>query len=423
MSDTNITEKALPGAAVRTLDAHWINLTPESGHYTFGYYDRCAWDQTHRYHLALRIPQQTHLPQPGEPADVGVVDRETRTFHKAAETLAWCHQQGAMTLWLSHRPRTFIYNDVIKEGAKWRPIARIHSLDDGAIGTYPAPIYALSRDGRWGISLNFGHIPRRGYTYALTPLPETSPEHDLDHDGLFLVDMYTGDVRLIASYRRLIERHPWPYDLDGVYMWLNHAIFNSDGSRVMVLFRYAPQMVPARPWRTYMYTMAVGNEESEPGSDLRCSLSDIYWRNGAISHQIWGRTPGEILVDADWGGRGHEYVVFDETHHPFQAHRISPGMGPAGHLNFSPDGRWMVADTYPDAEGIQRLALVDVASGDITELGRFKHQTPGATGDIRCDLHPRWSADGRWLTIDTIHEGPRKIYMLDMEKTLQRLNF
>ncbi len=396
----------------------WTNLTPEPGSYTFGYYDRCAWDSANLYHLALRILQQTHLPEPGEPADVGYVDRETRTFHRVAETLAWCHQQGAMTLWLHHRPRSFVYNDFVRDGEGWRPISRIHSLDDGAVGQYDVPLYTTSRDGRWGISLNFSRIPRRGYSYALAALPREAPSPDLDNDGLFLVDMHSGTSRLIVSYRQLIASHPFPYDLDGdgVYMWLNHAIFNSDASRVMVLFRTAPQMDPPRPWRTHMYTMALD------GSDLRCSLSDIYWRNGGISHQIWGRTPDEILVDADWCGRGHEYIVFDETRHPFQARRISQGMGPAGHLNFSPDGRWMIADTYPDAEGVQRLALVNVGTGEVTELGRFLHRTPGATGDVRCDLHPRWSADGRWLTVDTLHEGERKIYALDMSAALERCN-
>lgn len=391
-------------------DFTWLNLTPEDGHYTFGYYDRCAWGADNRLHLALRIPQQERLPLPGEPAEVGYVDAATRRFHKIGETLAWCHQQGAMTLWLKHKPRTFIYNDFIREGMRWRPVARIYSLDEGDAGTYEVPIYALSRDGRWGVTLNFSRIPRRGYTYAIAELPLAAPEPDLDADGLSLVDMVSGDVKLIASYRQLMAAHPFPYDLDDVYVWLNHAIFNCDASRVMVLFRQSPSVMETRPWRTYMFTMRLD------GSDLRCSLSDIFWRHGAISHQIWGRTPAEILVDADWGGHGygHEYIVFDETRHPFQAHRISKGIGPAGHLNFSPDGKWMAADTYPDKEGVQRLVLVNVASGAWVELGRFLHQTPGATGDMRCDLHPRWSEDGGLLTVDTLHEGPRKIYLLDL---------
>ncbi|MBN1877851.1 MAG: hypothetical protein JXA33_26760 [Anaerolineae bacterium] len=393
----------------------WVNLTPEAGNYTFGYYDRCAWDAGNQYHLALHIPQQTRLPAPGELAGVGYVTREERCFHKIGETSAWCHQQGAMTLWLRHRPHTFIYNDFVEDGSAWKPIARIYSLDKGDVGHYDVPIYAISSDGRWGATLNFGRIPRRGYSYALAPLPAEHSVPDLDNDGLFIVDMHTKETRLIASYRQLIARHPFSYDLvrdngEYVYMWLNHTIFNCDAGRVMVLFRYSPAIDQPKPWRTFMYTMRLD------GSDLRCSLSDLYWR-GAISHQIWGRTPGEILVDANWGSHEHgsEYIVFDETHYPFQAQRISRGMGPAGHLNFSPDGEWLVADTYPDREGIQRLALVDVSTGDWVELGRFRHQTPGAVGDIRCDLHPRWSADGTLLTVDTIHEGERKIYLLDME--------
>jgi hypothetical protein len=392
----------------------WQNMTPEYGHYTFGYYDRFAWDEGDQLHLALRIPQQERLPLPGESAEVGYIDAASRVFKKVGETLAWCHQQGAMTLWLKHLPRTFIYNDFIREGMRWHPVARVYSLDVGQSGHYEVPIYAISRDGRWGVTLNFSRIPRRGYSYAFAELPLDVPEPDLDADGLSLVDMLTGDVKLIASYRQLIAEHPFPYDLDNVYMWLNHTIFNCDGSRVMVLFRYSPSVLESHPWRTYMYTMRID------GSDLRCSLSDIYWRSGTVSHQIWGRTPEEILVDADWGGHGygHEYIVFDESKHPFQAHRISKGMGPAGHLNFSPDGRWLVADTYPDKEGVQHLALVNVASGDWVELGRFLHRTRGAVGDMRCDLHPRWSEDGTLLTVDTIHDGPRKIYMLDLKPYL-----
>jgi hypothetical protein len=392
---------------------NWVNLTPEPGHYTFGYYDRNPWDAGGRTHLALRIPQQERLPEPGEPADVGYVDREERAFHKVGETLAWCHQQGAMTLWLPHRPGAFVYNDFVQDGKSWRAVARVHSLAEGDLAHYEVPLYTLSRDGRWGATLNFSRIPRRGYSYALALLPKENPEPDLDNDGLFLVDMHSGESNLICSYRRLIAHHPFPYDVEPegenrVYMWLNHAIFNADSSRVMVLFRYAPQMAPSQPWQTYMFTMRLD------GSDLRCSLSDLHWRGGAISHQIWGRTPAEILVDANWGGRGHEYVVFDESQQPFQAQRLSRGMGPAGHLNFSPNGDWMAADTYPSPAGLQRLALIHVSSGDLVELGQFCHQTPGARGDMRCDLHPRWSPDGRTLTVDTIHEEERKIYMLDL---------
>ncbi|MBN2713799.1 MAG: hypothetical protein JXR97_15380, partial [Planctomycetes bacterium] len=128
--------------------------------------------------------------------------------------------------------------------------------------------------------------------------------------------------------------------------------------------------------------------------------------------QRCGRTPRESLIDADWCGEGDEYIVFDETKTPLRAGRISRGMGPMAHLVFSPNGKYLAADTYP-VDGWQRLGLVNVETGKLTELGRFRHPDVPIV-EVRCDLHPRWSADGRYLTVDTIHFGERKICMLDI---------
>ena len=35
-------------------------------------------------------------------------------------------------------------------------------------------------------------------------------------------------------------------------------------------------------------------------------------------------------------------------------------------------------------------------------------------GEIRCDLHPRWTPDGRGLTIDTVPVGDRQIHLIDV---------
>ena len=55
---------------------------------------------------------------------------------------------------------------------------------------------------------------------------------------------------------------------------------------------------------------------------------------------------------------------------------------------------------------------------DITEnrkilLGKFQHEEQ-FTGDVRCDLHPRWATDGKTITFDSVHEGTRQIYCIDL---------
>jgi hypothetical protein len=62
-----------------------------------------------------------------------------------------------------------------------------------------------------------------------------------------------------------------------------------------------------------------------------------------------------------------------------------------------------------------------LAAGELQELGRFEHRMPGAVGDLRCDLHPRWSADSKLLAVDSIHDGARRIYMLDVENAVAEL--
>ena len=377
---------------------NWTKLSPSDGHYCFGYYDRNPWSPGNQLHLALKVPQSERLPQRGERAEVGVIERKTRSFRSLATTRAWCHQQGAMTLWLPHREGCFIFNDWDeKEG---RLLARICSVEHGIVGSYTRPIYTLSPDGRWGASLSFARIPRRGYSYADAVLDTSLP--DEDGDGIFIVDMLTGESHLAVSYGQMFEKHPARYLMEGRHTWLNHIIFNCDSTKILFLLRHCESLETPYPWQTHMYTVGVD------GSDVACPLPDFYWK--WISHQIWGRTPGEVLVDANWQGRGNEYVVFDERTRPIQAERVSRGMGPHGHLIFSPNGKQMLADTYP-VKGIQTLAMVDSASGDLQKIGEFKHEQPAHYHeDVRCDLHPRWSPDGSLVTVDSIHDGHRGIY-------------
>eukprot|EP00831_Metopus_contortus_P042812 TRINITY_DN3421_c0_g1_i4.p1 TRINITY_DN3421_c0_g1~~TRINITY_DN3421_c0_g1_i4.p1 ORF type:complete len:401 (-),score=74.59 TRINITY_DN3421_c0_g1_i4:1499-2701(-) len=389
----------------------WKRLTPKGAHHFFGYYDRCAWNHDQTLHLTLKVTQRDRLPTPGETAEIGTVN-SNGIYTPLTTTRAWCHQQGCMTLWLKHRPDCFIYNDFDETSGKL--IARIYRLEHGIDGTYERPIYAISPDGRWGASLNFARIPRRGYTYADALLPrEYWP--DLDNDGIFRIDLHSGETRLLVPFRKMFELHPTPYTLEDMYVWLNHIIFNCDGSRLLWLLRHCNNTSEPFPWYTHMFTVGIN------GEDLRCPLPEFYW-NGMISHQIWGRTPHEILIDARWGGQNHDCVVFDERELPLRAQRLSSGMGPMAHLVFSPDGKWMLADSYPDGQSRQRLALINSETGAITGLGKFHHcQSAKTIVDVRCDLHPRWSPDGRIVTVDSIHDGETAIYMLDVGDIIDKI--
>jgi Tol biopolymer transport system component len=63
---------------------------------------------------------------------------------------------------------------------------------------------------------------------------------------------------------------------------------------------------------------------------------------------------------------------------------------------------------------LQHPYLYEVASGKRVPLGHFPLGKEYA-GEFRVDTHPRFSPDGRKVTIDSTHEGGgRQIYLIDL---------
>ena len=79
------------------------------------------------------------------------------------------------------------------------------------------------------------------------------------------------------------------------------------------------------------------------------------------------------------------------------------GLLPAdGHACFSPDGRWLACDTYPQGSArISQLMLYEMAAGRRVDIGGMYFE-PVFTGDVRS------------LTIDAVPDGHRQIYQYDI---------
>ena len=57
--------------------------------------------------------------------------------------------------------------------------------------------------------------------------------------------------------------------------------------------------------------------------------------------------------------------------------------------------------------------MYDMQSGKRHDLGSF-FADPSLSKENRCDLHPRWSRDGRQVCIDSVHESVRQMYAIDV---------
>jgi hypothetical protein len=64
----------------------------------------------------------------------------------------------------------------------------------------------------------------------------------------------------------------------------------------------------------------------------------------------------------------------------------------------------------------RKLQVYDLQAQRGIDLGHFFSDPKLHDGntDVRCDLHPRWTADGRKIMFDSTHEGFRGIYSIDV---------
>lgn len=67
----------------------------------------------------------------------------------------------------------------------------------------------------------------------------------------------------------------------------------------------------------------------------------------------------------------------------------------------------------------RRLILYNVQERRRVDIGRF-FAPKELDGEIRCDLHPRWSRDEKWVCIDSVHEGSRQVYVVDVSPIVGR---
>ena len=87
-----------------------------------------------------------------------------------------------------------------------------------------------------------------------------------------------------------------------------------------------------------------------------------------------------------------------------------------GHCAYLPGSQWIINDTYPDRDRFQTVYLYHVPSGRKVEVGRF-FLPPEYRGEWRCDTHPRFSRDGRFLVIDAPHaDVGRQLHLIDIRK-------
>ena len=374
-----------------------IRVSPDDKYeYFYGYYDKSPWDVTDRYMLCVQVQQAYKSVAPSEPGTVCLIDTHNNNkLIKIGITHSWNVQQSCMAQWLGPDFKSrIIYNDY-RDGHYCSVIYNVENMKEERV--LPLPVYDVARDGSFALSLDFNRLHRMRPGYGYSNQPDRSKGLLCpDKTCIWKIDIETGKVEKLFKYTDFATFET-DETMNGAEHKVNHLMISPNGKRFMVLHRWFDN------GRKHTRLVTVNVDKTE-----MYNLSDDVF----VSHCYW-KNDEEILSFLRKKETGdHYYLMKDKT----QEYRMFwPELNTDGHCSYSPDGSFVITDTYPNRNRIASVYLCTEEDDRSRRIARvcspFKYDN-----DCRCDLHPRWNHKGDKVCIDSVHEGKRGLYVLAINK-------
>ena len=371
-----------------------LRVSPDDEYeYFYGYYDKSPWDISDRYIIALQVKNAHKVPDSTETAKIVVFDTKNNNEMKIIGTThCWNTQQGCMAQWLGPDFKSkIIYNDF--RNNKYVSVVYNFILKKEE-KVYDMPIYDVSKDGKFALTLDFSrlHRLRKGYGYA-NKKEDTRKEKCPNKTCIWKIDLESGEISTVIKYTDLANFETRD-EMIGAEHKVNHIMISPNGKRFMVLHRWFKH----KEKFTRLVTMDID------GTNMY-NLSD----DNFVSHCCWKNNNEILSFLRKKETKDHYYLMKDKTN---EYKELWDELNTDGHCTYSPNGKYVITDTYPNRKRIANVYLCEEGKHSkklASVIAPFKYDN-----DVRCDLHPRWDHKNEKICIDSVHEGKKELYILSI---------
>lgn len=404
LANTSIADE--PSATLR-------QITRGPKNHFFGYVGHgltIPWNASGRYIVALRVDFHDRMPRPGETADVVLIDTENdHRVEVVDRTHAWNLQQGTMLYW---HPRAaeqqFFFNDLDPEtGTVFTvlyDVSKRQRIREYRFGKLSIANGGVAPGGDYFAAINYGKISRSRsvISYAgAKDSTESGPANPTD-DGVFRVDIATGEKKLLASYKQLADlilntpkNRERLGDPDQYPIYAHHTLWCRSGERFIFIVR------------------GKGNKRPDQACVIHVDgtgLATIPYGG----HPEWFDERTLVLPSKEDGA----YNLYDVVRREFKGQLGAEGVFPdtSDDNALSPDRKWYVGSQKSKLKPNECVyTLYRLAEGKWFRAPPVPTKAGG--GDVRLDPAPRWNrTSDRLLVPGLATDGTVQLFVLDLNR-------
>jgi len=202
----------------------------------FGYYDisPISRDNTKILSHAVRSPAQSHTGK--TTCDIGYFTASDGLFHKLDTITTWCWQMGARLRW-SNDTQSIFYNTIINNQ---HGCVKINALSRVIEKKIIMPLYDISPDEKYGISINFSRLGRLRVGYGYLDITDESQDQLApNNDGIFIIDLDNNTKKMLISLHELSQKCPEDTMLASEH-YINHVCISPNSKTIMFFHLWKP---------------------------------------------------------------------------------------------------------------------------------------------------------------------------------------
>lgn len=368
--------------------------------YFWGFHDVSPISNDEQHMLGCKLNIPLRMPEPGEPLTIGYWNMDFNEFHPVDDSLAWGYHKGCRLQWMGDSNERFVFNTFHNN----RLCAEICSITQQEKVFLDHPIDTVSWDGKYATSFSYRRLnelmPGYGYDYEDGSYLD---ENESENTGLYLIDIEKNTRKLLFSLKELAAMNPTP-NMKGARHFVTHTEFSKDNQYVVFMHRWIHDD-PEKRFSRLITCRLDGCELSiSPTTDM-------------VSHYVWDQKWGILAYCRINGIDGH-YLFSDASMKKWR--HIAPVLNSDGHQSFVPNTNLFITDTYPDGRRYAKLYLVNLENDNVQRIADLKSykefQSPNCYKNWACDLHPRVSPKGTYVTFDSVHTRHRALCIMKIPK-------